>query len=93
MGSDSEEEEEKNKTDDKKVETEKTTHKGGTDKNEEKKAKDSQANQGNKNGDLDLASIQGNVNYVNVDNLFYEENYSTKLSYVDYCCITEDFTT
>jgi hypothetical protein len=24
--------------------------------------------------------------------LFYHENYKTKLSYTDYCCITEDFT-
>lgn len=40
-----------------------------------------------------MKSIQGNVNYVNVDNLFYDENYSTKLSYTDYCCITEDFST
>jgi hypothetical protein len=33
------------------------------------------------------------VNYVNVVNLFYQENYRTKLSYTDYCCITEDFAT
>ena len=33
------------------------------------------------------------MNYINVDNLFYNENYSSKLSYTDYCCITEDFTT
>jgi len=46
----------------------------------------------NKASDLDLKSIQGNVNYVNVDNLFYHENYKVKLSYTDYCCITEDFT-
>ncbi len=42
---------------------------------------------------VDQASIAANINYVNVDNLFYEGNYSTKLSYTDYCCITEDFTT
>ena len=48
--------------------------------------------QGNKN-DIDLKNIQGNVNYVNVDNLFYHENYKIKLSYTDYCCITEDFST
>jgi hypothetical protein len=41
--------------------------------------------------DIDLKSIQGNVNYVNVDNLFYEEDYTSKLRYADYCCITEDF--
>jgi len=45
-----------------------------------------------KTNDIDLKNIQGNVNYVNVDNLFYHENYKTKLSYTDYCCITEDFT-
>jgi hypothetical protein len=47
---------------------------------------------GGKTTDIDLKNIQGNVNYVNVDNLFYHENYKTKLSYTDYCCITEDFT-
>ena len=41
--------------------------------------------------DIDLKSIQGNVNYVNVDNLFYDENYGQKLSYSDYQCITEDY--
>jgi len=40
-----------------------------------------------------LKQIQGNVNYVNVDNLFYNEVYDTKLTYTDYCCVTEDFTT
>ena len=48
---------------------------------------------GNKTSDIDLKNIQGNVNYVNVDNLFYHENYKIKLSYTDYCCITEDFST
>jgi len=43
--------------------------------------------------DIDLKNIQGNVNYVNVDNLFYHENYKIKLSFTDYCCITEDFST
>lgn len=28
--------------------------------------------------------IGANINYVNVDNLFFEEDYSTKLSYTDY---------
>lgn len=46
-----------------------------------------------KTSDVDLKNIQGNVNYVNVDNLFYDEVYQTKLSYTDYCCITEDFST
>ena len=41
---------------------------------------------------MDLKEISGNVNYVNVDKLFYHGNYETKLSYIDYCCITEDFT-
>jgi len=50
--------------------------------------------QGNQTkSDIDLKNIQGNVNYVNVDNLFYHENYKIKLSYTDYCCITEDFST
>ena len=31
--------------------------------------------------DVDLKEIGGNINYVNVDNLFFEDNYSTKLSY------------
>lgn len=46
-----------------------------------------------KDEEIDLKSISGNINFVNVDNLFYQENYTTKLSYTDYCCITEDFTT
>lgn len=48
-----------------------------------------------KNGEneMDLEKIQGNVNYVNVDNLFYNGLYKTKLSYTDYCCVTEDFAT
>ena len=58
------------------------------DKSESKKKESAQQ----KSNDIDLSSIQGNVNYVNVDNLFYHENYKTKLSYTDYCCITEDFT-
>lgn len=49
--------------------------------------------QGQSKPDIDLKNIQGNVNYVNVDNLFYVENYKIKLSYTDYCCITEDFST
>ena len=40
-----------------------------------------------------MDKIQGNVNYVNVDNLFYNGLYKTKLSYTDYCCVTEDFAT
>ena len=37
-----------------------------------------------------MDKIQGNVNYVNVDNLFYNGLYKTKLSYTDYCCVTVD---
>ena len=58
---------------------------------EKSDAKKKETNQ-QKTNDIDLSSIQGNVNYVNVDNLFYHENYKVKLSYTDYCCITEDFT-
>ena len=43
--------------------------------------------------DIDFNAISGNINYVNVDNLFYSGNYKVKLSYTNYCCITEDFTT
>lgn len=43
--------------------------------------------------DVDMDKIQGNVNYVNVDNLFYNGIYKNKLSYTDYCCVTEDFAT
>lgn len=65
---------------------------------EEKDGKDKNAVTGGQGGtkkenDIDLKNIQGNVNYVNVDNLFYHENYKIKLSYTDYCCITEDFST
>lgn len=42
--------------------------------------------------DVDFKSISGNINYVNVDNMFYD-SYKIKLSYTNYCCITEDFTT
>lgn len=61
------------------------------DKNEENKDtkdkskddKDSKT-QGEKDDDIDLKAISGNINFVNVDNLFYQENYNTKLSYTDY---------
>ena len=43
--------------------------------------------------DSDLKNIGANINYVNVDNLFFEENYGTKLSYTDYWSITEDYYT
>lgn len=37
-----------------------------------------------KDEDIDLKAISGNINFVNVDNLFYQENYGVKLSYTDY---------
>ena len=40
--------------------------------------------------DSSVKDIGANINYVNVDNLFFNQNYSTKLSYVDYWSITED---
>jgi serine/threonine protein kinase len=43
--------------------------------------------------DAGIKDIGANINYVNVDNLFFEDNYSTKLSYTDYCSITEDYYT
>lgn len=60
---------------------------------EDEKNNNTVTGNGNKQSDIDLKNIQGNVNYVNVDNLFYHENYKIKLSYTDYCCITEDFST
>jgi serine/threonine protein kinase len=59
----------------------------------ENKAVAAEDNEENKEDEIDLKSISGNINFVNVDNLFYQENYKTKLSYTDYCWITEDFTT
>ena len=55
----------------------------GEDPEEEEKEED----------DVDFKEIAGNINYVNVDNLFYTNDYKVKLSYTNYCCITEDFTT
>ena len=34
-----------------------------------------------------------NINVVNVDNLFYDGNYSTRLSYQNYCAVTQDYYT
>jgi len=42
---------------------------------------------------LDNHSVASNINFVNVNNLFYGGDFSQRLSYTDYCCITEDFTT
>lgn len=36
---------------------------------------------------------EGDINAVNVDNLFHKDSYNTKLSYSDYCAITQDFAT
>lgn len=60
---------------------------GEKEKEEEKKEKE------DSDDDIDFNKISGNINYVNVDNLFYGENYKTKLSYSNYCSITEDVTT
>lgn len=56
-------------------------------KDEDKEKKDEE------DEEIDFQSISGNINFVNVDNLFYGEDYKVKLSYTNYCCITEDFTT
>jgi len=34
--------------------------------------------------------LSGNIDAVNVDNLFYTSDYSVKLRYVDYLCITNE---
>ncbi|CAI2362319.1 unnamed protein product [Moneuplotes crassus] len=50
-------------------------------------------------GRLDNLETEGtgptheNINYVNVDNLFYSKNYENKLGYDDYKSLTEDFAT
>lgn len=36
---------------------------------------------------------EADINHVNVDNLFPDGVYKTKLSYTDYCSITQDFAT
>lgn len=38
-------------------------------------------------------TTHANINYINVDNLFYNENYENKLDYDDYKSLTEDFAT
>ena len=63
------------------------------DKDKKSSVERSKTEKDDKDEDIDLKAISGNINFVNVDNLFYLENYKTKLSYTDYCCITEDFTT
>jgi hypothetical protein len=51
---------------------------------ENKGDKDDKATEEEKEDDVDLKVISGNINFVNVDNLFYQGNYNTKLSYTDY---------
>lgn len=35
----------------------------------------------------------GNINQVNIDNLFYDGQISCKLSYMNYCALTQDYYT
>ena len=77
---------ETNESDSEEEDEEENGNKDEENKNEENK-------EDNEDKDIDMKSIQGNVNYVNVDNLFYHQNYKTRLSYTDYCCVTEDFST
>jgi len=35
-------------------------------------------------------NLSGNIDAINVDNLFYTGNYKHKLKYVDYLCITNE---
>jgi hypothetical protein len=37
--------------------------------------------------------VQANINNVNVENLFFDERYETKLTYHDYCAVTQDYST
>lgn len=50
-------------------------------------------NNDDKKREGEVNDIGANIHYVNVDNLFFDENYSTKLSYTDYWSITEDYYT
>ena len=43
--------------------------------------------------DKNTGSTHANINYINVDNLFYNEKYDNKLGYDDYKSLTEDFAT
>ena len=44
-------------------------------------------------GNNEGAGAEPDINEVNIDNLFEDSTYSTKLSYTDYCAITQDFAT
>ena len=87
---DSDEEEEEEEKD--KVEEKKDIKGDKKDDKNDKNVND-KGTEETKEDDVDLKAISGNINFVNVDNLFYQENYNTKLSYTDYWWITEDFTT
>ena len=59
---------------------------------------DTETENTNNSDSPDFASeeIQGNINVINVDNIFYEKSQKspvTKLSYDDYCYISQDFYT
>lgn len=41
----------------------------------------------------ELKSIEGNINYVNIDNIFNKGKFNVKLNYLDYCAISEDYRT
>ena len=43
--------------------------------------------------DEDSMNTHEFINLINVDNLFYDEDYENKLNYEDYCSVTEDFAT
>lgn len=47
----------------------------------------------NFNGVEESNTEEGDINQVNIDNLFPDERYSAKLTYTDYCSITQDFAT
>lgn len=48
----------------------------------------------NGNSDDTSENTDGDINCVNIDNLFKDgDSYDTKLSYSDYCSITQDFAT
>ena len=49
-----------------------------------------------KSSDLDgqeAGQTHENIDYINVDNLFYNDKYDNKLGYDDYKSLTEDFAT
>lgn len=55
------------------------------DENKEEVAEENNPSTKNNDDESELIKeIGANINYVNVDNLFFDQNYSTKLSYTDY---------